>query len=454
MPELEPLGLILGVLFTDESSDYILRVLSLAGVPTHFDLTQEEAYSHKTRKRAYQKRLAPILASFSEAQRRRIGENIARELRKDHEIIGHRLLEALANVGWTLQDERLVAITLESLTVRSASPPEHGSEAVLAEGPDTAVPTPYEGTAAATGSRPLGVFLCHASADKPAVRDLNERLLSDGMDPWLDEEDLLPGHVWDVEIKKAVRTSDVVLVCLSERAISKAGYVQKEVSLVLDVADEQPEGAIFLIPVKLEPCEIPARLSRWHWVNLFEQRGYEKLLRALRARSEALGRAPDRKVPEEVIENRPPEADAVLIPKRVDVSSNVVQLTFKLHNGRSTLRPTRIEVGVPKSWLWSFMAPSQPREVLEVDDRPVGDTHYQYKACKRVDRTLNHRDRFTPLPSRISPGEIVDLPHLIFDILAGPSQERHLPLRYRIYAEDVDLPERTFSLDELLSPTS
>lgn len=80
MPELEPLGPILGVLFTDGSSDYILRVLSLAGIPTHFDLTKEEAYSDKTRKRAYQKRLAPVLASFSDAQRRRIGENIAREL--------------------------------------------------------------------------------------------------------------------------------------------------------------------------------------------------------------------------------------------------------------------------------------------------------------------------------------------------------------------------------------
>lgn len=179
------------------------------------------------------------------------------------------------------------------------------------ESPDTAVPRPYEGTVVATGSRPLRVFLCHASADKPAVRELYERLRTDGMDPWLDEETLLPGQDWDLEIRKTVRASDVVLVCLSERAISKAGYVQKEVSLVLDVADEQPEGTIFLIPVKLEPCDIPARLSRWHWVNLFEQRGYERLLRALRARSEALGRAPDRKVPGEVIENRPPEADAV-----------------------------------------------------------------------------------------------------------------------------------------------
>jgi formylglycine-generating enzyme required for sulfatase activity len=57
----------------------------------------------------------------------------------------------------------------------------------------------------------------------------------------------------------------------------------------LDVADEQPEGAIFLIPARLEQCEVPDRLSRWQWVNLYEAKGYERLMRALRTGAEALG---------------------------------------------------------------------------------------------------------------------------------------------------------------------
>ncbi|MBI1877020.1 MAG: toll/interleukin-1 receptor domain-containing protein, partial [Chloroflexi bacterium] len=64
--------------------------------------------------------------------------------------------------------------------------------------------------------RPLRVFLCHAAADKPTVRDLYQRLQSEGfIQPWLDEEELLPGQDWQLEIPKAVRASDVVLVCLS-----------------------------------------------------------------------------------------------------------------------------------------------------------------------------------------------------------------------------------------------
>lgn len=128
----------------------------------------------------------------------------------------------------------------------------------------------------------LRVFLCHSSSDKPAVRELHRRLCDDGIAAWLDEEELLPGQDWILEITKAVRSSDVIIVCLSKGSVTKAGYVQKEVKLSLDIADEQPEGTIFLIPAKLEECDVPNRLQRWHWVNLFEERGYERLMLSLR----------------------------------------------------------------------------------------------------------------------------------------------------------------------------
>ncbi len=140
-----------------------------------------------------------------------------------------------------------------------------------------------------TSSRSLRIFLCHSSSDKPAVRELYQRLRADGFEPWLDEEDLLPGQDWQREIPKAVRQSDVVIVCLSKRSIDKAGYVQKEIKIALDVADQQPEDTIFLIPLKLEECAAPERLSRWQWVNLFSPSGHERLLKALRARASSLG---------------------------------------------------------------------------------------------------------------------------------------------------------------------
>ena len=85
-----------------------------------------------------------------------------------------------------------------------------------------------------------------------------------------------------------MRTSHVVLVCISRASRNKTGYLQKELKHALDVADEQPEGTIFLVPLRLEECEVPERLSQWQWVNYYEERGYERLLRALRARAASL----------------------------------------------------------------------------------------------------------------------------------------------------------------------
>jgi len=138
-------------------------------------------------------------------------------------------------------------------------------------------------------ARPLRVFLCHASGDKLAVRDLCQRLKSPSVDVWLDEEQLLPGQDWDLEIRQAVRRSDVVLVCVSRASLTKAGYVQKEIRDALDIAEQQPEGTLFLIPVRLEECEMPDRLRRWLWVDLFQSFGYERLVRALQVRRESLG---------------------------------------------------------------------------------------------------------------------------------------------------------------------
>jgi TIR domain len=133
----------------------------------------------------------------------------------------------------------------------------------------------------------LKVFLCHSSTDKPAVRRLYDTLRAVNMRPWLDERDIRPGQDWDLEIRHAIRASDIILVCLSEGVATKKGYIQKEIRNVLDVADEQPEGTIFLIPVLLEPCEVPDRLNRWQWVKLFEEAGYRQLISTLQDQAAA-----------------------------------------------------------------------------------------------------------------------------------------------------------------------
>jgi formylglycine-generating enzyme required for sulfatase activity len=139
-----------------------------------------------------------------------------------------------------------------------------------------------------TTNRQLRIFLCHSSADKPAVRDLYEKLTARGIDAWLDEKKLLPGQLWKTEIPKAVREADVVIICLSKTSITKEGYVQKEIKFALDVALEKPAGTIYLIPARLEECKVPDSLSDWHWVNLFDSQGLNLIFKSLEMRAASL----------------------------------------------------------------------------------------------------------------------------------------------------------------------
>jgi hypothetical protein len=128
----------------------------------------------------------------------------------------------------------------------------------------------------------LLVFLSHAKEDKPAVRRLNKRLKADGFDPWLDEERLLPGQDWSLEIEKVMRASGAILLCFSERSIAKEGYIQREYKRAMQYQEEKPEGTIFVIPVRLDGCELPFSMRHIQYVDFPE--AYDRLVQSLNQR--------------------------------------------------------------------------------------------------------------------------------------------------------------------------
>ncbi len=127
------------------------------------------------------------------------------------------------------------------------------------------------------------IFLCHANEDKLQVQELYHKLKAAGYHPWLDKYDLLPGQKWRQEIKKLIsHPYNLVVVCLSKNSTTKRGMVQREINWALGVLDEIPEDMIYLIPARLEPCQVPGRLSHLQWVDLFDRlNGFDNLKRAL-----------------------------------------------------------------------------------------------------------------------------------------------------------------------------
>ena len=134
------------------------------------------------------------------------------------------------------------------------------------------------------------IFLAHAREDKVQVRKLYDDLKAHGLDPWLDKVDLVPGQIWKDEIPKAIRQAEVFLACLSSQSVGKVGYVQNEFRLALSAFGERPPGSIYLIPVRLDECDVPdlqipdlaLSFKDIHWVDLWQEGGFERLVGAIK----------------------------------------------------------------------------------------------------------------------------------------------------------------------------
>ena len=133
----------------------------------------------------------------------------------------------------------------------------------------------------------LQVFLCHSRIDRDSVHALYLRLTKDHVKVWLDKEKLLPGHDWKREIQRAILESEVVIICLSKSFNKREGYRYEELKLALKKAHLLPDDEVFIIPVRLEKCDVPESLMHLHRVDLFGRGGYKRLIRALRERVES-----------------------------------------------------------------------------------------------------------------------------------------------------------------------
>ncbi len=146
----------------------------------------------------------------------------------------------------------------------------------------------------AAGSK-LIPFLCYAKENSTAVREFREHMKAEPwIDPWFDEEDILPGQMWEERVTEAVHNSHAVIVFLSSIAVKSEGFFQKELKLALDAAAEKPDGTIFIIPIRLDACDVPERLMPYQYVDYFGDEAhkdhvYSSLIAALKIRAENLG---------------------------------------------------------------------------------------------------------------------------------------------------------------------
>ena len=157
--------------------------------------------------------------------------------------------------------------------------------------------------------RPLRVFLCHASNDKPIVRELYQKLRAeDWIQPWLDEEKLSLGQHWATGIEEALDSSDIVIIFLSKNSVQKEGFIQRELNYAWELSLEKPRHVIFLIPFRLDDCEVPRYLRSRQWGDYFggkKEATYQNLVQSLKRRHEQKSRLEAEERARDEIERKP-----------------------------------------------------------------------------------------------------------------------------------------------------
>jgi TIR domain len=126
------------------------------------------------------------------------------------------------------------------------------------------------------------VFLSYARADAAAIDRLCQRLETLGIWYWRDETHLVPGDSISEGIEQALLDVDYVCLCLSRAALTRP-WVMREYRAALTRQLSSPTSMPRVIPLLLEPCDLPPLLSDIRYADFSGdwETGFKDLLKSL-----------------------------------------------------------------------------------------------------------------------------------------------------------------------------
>ena len=110
------------------------------------------------------------------------------------------------------------------------------------------------------------VFLCHNSEDKPAVREIAQKLIEKNIKPWLDEQEIRPGTSWQMALGQQIESIGSAAVFVGETGFGP--WQNQEIQALLSqfVNRECPVIPVVLPSAKTTP-RLPWTLANLHWVD-------------------------------------------------------------------------------------------------------------------------------------------------------------------------------------------
>lgn len=139
------------------------------------------------------------------------------------------------------------------------------------------------------------VFISYCHENKTDVSRICNALTSNGVNVWVDWNNITPGIPWKQAIQYAINHGDFFIACFSKEYNSRdKTYMSKELSIAIERLQQKPHDKTWFIPVKLNDCDIPTinidegdTLKDLEYIDLYEnwETGIQQILGILPIKS-------------------------------------------------------------------------------------------------------------------------------------------------------------------------
>ncbi len=123
----------------------------------------------------------------------------------------------------------------------------------------------------------IKVFISYVRENTEVIKRIDAVLTEFNIEVLTDYKCLIPGHTWGYELKDLISESDFFIIVFSKQLLEKSeSYLYEELNTAISIHKSKPPGAKWIIPVKIDECEIPnipidaiLTINGLHRVNLF-----------------------------------------------------------------------------------------------------------------------------------------------------------------------------------------
>lgn len=102
------------------------------------------------------------------------------------------------------------------------------------------------------------VFVSYVRENQNVIDRICNHLKKNNIPYWLDREKIDPGKNWKTSIRNAIKKGSMFIACFSIESINKQESVMnEEISLAIDILRLKQFDSGWIIPLKLNECDIP-----------------------------------------------------------------------------------------------------------------------------------------------------------------------------------------------------